>query len=209
MASHADTRQGIGSSPSGLPGGGVPHDDEPTSFIKTPRQLIVVVILGFAVPIVLIMLLATFVQTSSRVGAGSDSMAPEAIEARIRPVAGFELRDASGPTAARSGEEVYKSVCAACHAAGVAGAPKQGDNGAWAARIKQGLETLVNSALKGKGAMPPQGGGDFSDIEITKAVVYMANSSGGSFEEPKAEGGEQNAEGGEQKAEGDAKPAGN
>jgi hypothetical protein len=80
---------------------------------------------------------------------------------------------------------------------------------AWAARIKQGLETLVNSALKGKGAMPPQGGGDFSDIEITKAVVYMANSSGGSFEEPKAEGGEQNAEGGEQKAEGDAKPAGN
>ena len=57
MASHADTRQGIGSSPSGLPGGGVPHDDEPTAFVKTPRQLIVVVILGFAIPIVLIVLL--------------------------------------------------------------------------------------------------------------------------------------------------------
>ena len=70
MASHADTRQGIGSSPSGLPGGGVPHDDEPTAFVKTPRQLIVVVILGFAIPIVLIVLLATFVQMSTRVGAG-------------------------------------------------------------------------------------------------------------------------------------------
>ena len=215
MASHADTRQGIGSSPSGLPGGGVPHDDEPTSFIKTPRQLITVVILGFAVPILLIMLLATFMQTSIRVGAGSDSMAPEAIEARIRPVAGFELAEGGGgPAAARSGDEVYKTVCAACHDAGVAGAPKHGDKGAWAARIKQGLETLVASALKGKGAMPPQGGGQFSDLEITKAVVYMANDAGASFEEPKAEGDEAAAEGGEAKAaEGQgngagAKPAG-
>ena len=215
MASHADTGQGIGSSPSGLPGGGVPHDDEPTSFVKTPRQLIVVVLLGFAVPIVLIVLLATFVQMSTRVGAGSDSMAPEAIEARIRPVAGFELAEAGGPTAARSGEEVYKAVCGACHDAGVAGAPKHGDKGAWTARIKQGLETLVNSALKGKGAMPPQGGGQLSDLEVTKAVVYMANDAGASFEEPKAEGGEGQAAGGEGQAKegdaqaqgGDAKPA--
>lgn len=222
MASHADTRQGIGSSPSGLPGGGVPHDDEPTAFVKTPRQLIVVVILGFAIPIVLIVLLATFVQMSTRVGAGSDSMAPAAIEARIRPVAGFELAEAGGSTAARSGQEVYKSVCAACHEAGVAGAPKHGDKGAWSARIKQGLETLVHSALKGKGAMPPQGGGQLSDLEVTKAVVYMANDGGANFEEPKAEGGEGQAEGGEGQAKegegqakggdaqakaGDAKPA--
>ncbi len=205
MASHADTRQGIGSSPSGLPGGGVPHDDEPTSFIKTPRQLIVVVILGFAIPIGLIVLLATFVQTSTRIGAGSDSMAPEAIEARIRPVAGFELAEGGGATAERSGAEVYKTVCAACHEAGVAGAPKHGDKGTWAARIKQGLETLVASALKGKGAMPPQGGGQFSDLEITKAVVYMANDGGANFEEPKAEGGGE-AKGGEAKG-GEAKAA--
>jgi cytochrome c5 len=120
-------------------------------------------------------------------------------------VAGFELRDASSPQAARSGEEVYKAVCGACHGAGVAGAPKHEDSGAWSARIANGLESLVNSALKGKGAMPPQGGGDYSDTEITKAVVYMANAAGGKFEEPKdaAPAGEAKAEGqGEAKAEG-------
>ncbi len=52
-------------------------------------------------------------------------------------------------------------------------------------RIKTGLETLVNSALKGKGNMGPQGGGDFSDFEIARAVVYMANNGGAKFDEPK------------------------
>ena len=134
-------------------------------------------------------------------------MTAEAIEARIRPVAGFELRDASAPQAARSGEDVYKAVCGACHAAGVAGAPKHEDKGAWSARLASGLEALVNSALKGKGAMPPQGGGDYSDGEIAKAVVYMANAAGGKFEEPKAEGGDQvKAEGqGDANAKGEAK----
>ena len=154
-------------------------DEGHTSFIKTPRQLITVVLLALFVPIILIVLLASFVVNSKQVGAGSDSMTPEAIEARIRPVAGFELRDASAPQAARSGEEVYKAVCGACHAAGVAGAPKHEDTGAWSARIASGLETLVNSALKGKGAMPPQGGGAYSDTEIAKPVVYMANAAGG------------------------------
>lgn len=210
MASHADTRQGIGSAPSGFPGGGAPHEDEPTSFIKTPAQLITVVVLGFAVPVVLIILLATFVVKGNQVGAGSESMSPAAIEARIRPVAGFEFRDASGPAAARSGEQVYKAVCTACHEAGVAGAPKHGDKGAWSPRIATGLEALVHSALKGKGAMPPQGGGDYSDLEITKAVVYMANDAGAGFEEPKApaaEGGDAKAEGEGAKTEGE-KPAG-
>ena len=163
------------------------HGDEEghTSFIKTPRQLIIVVLLALFVPIILIVLLASFVVNSKQVGAGSDSMTPEAIEARIRPVAGFELRDASAPQAARSGEDVYKAVCSACHAAGVAGAPKHQDSGAWAPRIASGLEALVQSALKGKGAMPPQGGGGYSAAEITKAVVDMANGAGGKFDEPK------------------------
>jgi cytochrome c5 len=209
MASNADTRQGIGSSPSGLPGGGIPHEEAPTSFIKTPAQLITVVILGFAVPIVLITLLVNFAVMGTKTGAGSDSMTPEAIEARIRPVAGFELSGASGPVAARSGEEVYKAVCTACHEAGVAGAPKHGDKGAWSPRIATGLEALVHSALKGKGAMPPQGGGAYSDLEITRAVVYMANDAGASFEEPKAPAaeGDAAAEGEGEKAAGE-KPAG-
>src|SRR5690606_11234227 len=160
--------------------------DEHQGFIKTPRQLITVVVLAFVVPIAIIVLLVKFVGTSPRLGAGADAMTPEAIEARIQPVARFELRDASTPGASKSGEEVYKAQCSACHAAGVAGAPKLGDAGAWAARIKTGLQAMTTSSLKGKGAMAPQGGGDYSDTEIARAVVYMANQSGGKFEEPKA-----------------------
>lgn len=166
--------------------------DEHEAFIKTPKQLITVVALSFIVPIIVIVLLVKFVGTTARTGAGADSMTAEAIEARIRPVAGFELAGASGPRPARAGEEVYKLQCATCHASGVAGAPKLADNAAWADRIKTGLESLVNSAIKGKGAMGAQGGGDYSNLEITRAVVYMANSAGGKFDEPKEEaaGGE-------------------
>jgi cytochrome c5 len=86
----------------------------------------------------------------------------------------------------KTGDQVYTAACTACHAAGVAGAPKFGDADAWAPRIKTGYEALLNSALKGKNAMGPQGGGDYSDLEIGRAVVYMANKSGAKFEEPKA-----------------------
>ncbi len=95
-----------------------------------------------------------------------------------------EVRDANRPL--KSGEEVYRAQCTACHASGAAGAPKFGDVAAWAPRIKQGFETLINSALKGKGAMGAQGGGDFNDTEIARAVAFMANNGGGKFEEPKA-----------------------
>ena len=66
----------------------------------------------------------------------------------------------------------------ACHTAGALGAPKLGDAGAWAARIKAGFDALIHSALAGKGQMPPQGGGDFSDYEIARAVVFMTNKAG-------------------------------
>jgi cytochrome c5 len=160
--------------------------EEHQAFIKTPKQLITVVILSFVVPILIIVLLVKYVGAGSRVGAGSDGMTPEAIEARIQPVARFELKGASGPKTLQTGEAVYNAQCAACHATGAAGAPKLGDAGAWAARIKTGYEALLNSALKGKGAMGAQGGGDYSDFEIARAVVWLANQSGGKLEEPKA-----------------------
>lgn len=171
--------------------------DEHQSFIKTPRQLITVVVLAFVVPITIIVLLVKLVGTSTRTGVGADAMTPEAIEARIQPVAGFELRDASSGGALKTGEQVFKAQCSACHATGVAGAPKLGDAAAWAPRIKTGLQALATSALKGKGAMAPQGGGDFSDVEVTRAVVYMANQGGAKFEEPKVAAAK----------EADAKPA--
>ena len=211
MAAHSQTATHAGAVPPAGHSAAHGEDEGHSSFIKTPKQLITVVVLALVVPIVLIIMLASFVVHGKRLGAGSDAMTAEAIEARIKPVAGFELRDANAPTVARSGEEVFKGVCSACHTAGVAGAPKFGDKGAWAPRIAGGLEGLIHSALKGKGAMPAQGGGDFSDLEISKAVVYMANDAGGKFEEPKApeaakaEGDGEKKEGEPAKAEGDAK----
>ena len=66
-----------------------------------------------------------------------------------------------------------------------AGAPKFGDLAAWAPRVKTGYEALLTSALKGKGAMGAQGSGDFSDLEVGRAVVHMANAAGGKLNEPK------------------------
>ena len=163
---------------------------EHESFIKTPRQLITVVVLAFVVPILLIVLLATYVGSGKRTAAGSTALTPEAIEARIRPVAGFQLASAGGAKALRPAEEVYKAQCGACHEVGAAGAPKIGDAGAWAPRIKTGYEALLASVVKGKGAMAAQGGGEYSDLELGRAVVHLVNASGGKFDEPKAPAGD-------------------
>lgn len=164
-------------------------------FIKTPKQLIVTVILAFIVPVVIIFLLISLVVSSNQPGAGSDAQTREAIAQRIKPVADFALVDASAPTAARTGQQVYESTCAACHNAGVAGAPKIGDTAAWAPHIKEGLEEIFNVALNGKGAMPAKGGNpSLSDLEVKRAAVYLANQSGASFEEPAEEEGAASAE---------------
>ena len=159
---------------------------EHSSFIKTPGQLITVVVLSLVIPILVIALLVSYVNTDKRTGAGTDSMTAEAISARIKPVANFELKDANAPKVLRSGETVYTAQCSACHTAGIAGAPKLGDVAAWAPRIKTGYEALLTSALKGKNAMAAQGGGEYADTEIGRAVVFLANKAGANFAEPQA-----------------------
>jgi cytochrome c5 len=75
---------------------------------------------------------------------------------------------------AASGKEVFESTCAACHAAGVAGAPKLGDKAAWAPRVATGAKALHASALKGKGVMPAKGGNAaLSDADVIAAVDFM------------------------------------
>jgi cytochrome c5 len=162
------------------------HDLPHEGPIKTPKQLIITVLLAFVIPIVVIILLVSYVAHEHRPGAGSDGMTPEAIAQRLKPVGMVEIRDASQPAALRTGEQVYTAQCAACHATGAANAPKLGDAAAWAPRLKSGFEALVQSALKGKGNMPPQAGGDFSDVEIARAVAHLGNQSGGKFTEPAA-----------------------
>lgn len=166
-----------------------PHSDidEPHEGpIKTPKQLITAVVAAFVVPVIVIVLLAVYVSSGSRPAAGSNLMDREAIAARIQPIGQVQIKDASDAGALKTGEQVFAAQCTACHTAGLAGAPKLGDAAAWAPRIKTGFEALLNSALKGKGAMSPQGGGSFSELEIARAVVYMANQGGAKFAEPAA-----------------------
>jgi cytochrome c5 len=158
------------------------HEEAHTGPIKTPKQLLIAVLYSFVLPVLIIIGLVAYVTSANKPQAGS-SNEPEAIAARIQKVGSVEIKDVN--RAARSGDDVYKAQCSACHAGGAAGAPKLGDTAAWGARVAKGYDTLLTSALKGKGAMGAQGGGDFEDFEIGRAVVYMANAAGGKFAEPK------------------------
>ena len=159
--------------------------DAHSSFIKTPQQLIVVILLSFLVPITGIVLLVQLV--TGRPGADPNALTPDAVAARIQPVGKVEFGGTTAAAGARGGEEIVKSVCSACHQAGVAGAPKIGDKAAWAPRIKTGMSALVQSVLKGKGAMPPKAGNaSLTDEEVTRAVAFLANQAGANFKEPAA-----------------------
>eukprot|EP01036_Dinobryon_divergens_P046584 gene46584-62304_t len=143
------------------------HEEAHTGPIKTPKQLLLASFFSFVIPIFAIIGLVIYVTSADKPAAGAVN--PEkAIAERIQKVGMVEVRDANRPL--KSGEDVFKAQCTACHTSGAAGAPKVGDAAAWSARIKTGFETLVQSALKGKGAMAPQGGGDFNDTEIARAV---------------------------------------
>ncbi|MDH4478841.1 MAG: c-type cytochrome [Rhodoferax sp.] len=157
------------------------HEEDHTGPVKNPKQLLMAVFFSFVIPIFVIIGLVYYVNSASKPAAGTVNMEKSVAE-RIQKVGSVEIRDANREM--KSGEEVYKAQCSACHANGAAGAPKFADAAAWAPRIKTGYETLLNSALKGKNAMGAQGGGDFADYEIARAVVFMANAGGAKFSEP-------------------------
>jgi cytochrome c5 len=169
------------------------HEEAHTGPIRNPKQLLIAVLFSFVVPVAVIVGLVAYVVSENK-PAGSTQAESHAlggvtaqdldrgVAARISKVGMVEVRDANRPL--KSGEEVFKAQCTTCHTAGVAGAPKFGDAAAWGARIRNGFDALVQSALKGKGAMPAQGGGDFDDVEIARGVAYMANAAGAKFAEP-------------------------
>ena len=153
-------------------------------FIKTPQQLITVILLAFVVPIIGIVMLVQFV--THRPHADPSALSDTAVAARIGPVGKVEFGEPGGAAGApRSGEEIVKAVCSACHVPGAAGAPKIGDKAAWGALARKGLNGLLAAAIKGEKAMPPRGGAaDLSDLELARAIVHMANQSGGNLKEP-------------------------
>jgi len=150
--------------------------DQHESFIKTPQQLIVVILLAFVVPIFGIIMLVQLV--TSRPGADPQAMTPEAVSARLQPVARLEIGGAGSAAGARSAADIVKNTCSACHQTGAANAPKLGDAAAWAPRIKTGVNALVQSVIKGKGAMPPKAGNpSLSEGEIRAAIEFMTSQS--------------------------------
>jgi cytochrome c5 len=172
------------------------HIQEHSSPIKNWKQLLVVGVLAFVVPVFLIIAIVQIVTGGLKVDPGSLAMSEEAIAARLKPAGEARLTLGDAPaaaapsvagvqsaaavpaaqpaTAARSGNEVYQQACAMCHAAGLAGAPKAGDAAAWKARIAQGVPTLHNHAINGIRAMPAKGGNpSLSDAEVKAAVDYL------------------------------------
>jgi cytochrome c5 len=89
---------------------------------------------------------------------------------------------AGAAVAFETGADVVQGACAACHGAGIAGAPKVGDAAAWGPRIAQGKDTLYKHAIEGyqgeTGVMPPKGGRtDISDELVRAAVDHMVEQS--------------------------------
>jgi cytochrome c5 len=169
------------------------QEETHTGPIKTPQQLLLAVFFSFVVPVFAIIALVSYVVSENKPAGSSQAESQalggvtqqdldRAIAQRIRKVGTVEIRDPNRPL--KSGEEVFKAQCTTCHTAGVAGAPKFGDAAAWGPRIQKGFDALVQSALKGKGNMPPQGGGDFDDVEVARGVAYMADAAGAKFPEP-------------------------
>lgn len=155
--------------------------------IKTPKQLIIAIALGFVVPVVVIILLTRFIGAQPKPGAGSNLFTAEATAQRVAPVGVVSTEAPVGVAVVaavakvRSGEEVYKAKCAGCHTAGALGSPKIGDKAAWAPRLGQGYQALVSSAIKGKGRMGGQAVGGYTEEEVAAAVKHLTNASGGSF----------------------------
>ena len=155
----------------------------------TPQEVIISLLAGLFAPLLAIFLIVQLVlgiQDTHKPDSSSEA-AQKATLDRIKPVAQLAALDANAPKVEKSGQEVYDAVCTSCHAAGALGAPKFDNKGDWAGRIGQGYDTLVKHAIEGIRQMPPRGGdGDLSDIEVARAVAYMANSAGASFKAPEA-----------------------
>jgi cytochrome c5 len=161
--------------------------DQHSSPIKSPKQLIIVVVLAFVIPVVVIVLVTQLV-TGVRYGSNESD---KDVLARIQAVGHVVLGEAGAPKGTLAGDAVYGQVCKTCHEAGLAGAPKLGDKGAWGPRIAQGQSAAVQHAVAGfqgkTGLMPPKGGNaDLSDTEVARAVVFMANQAGANWKEPAA-----------------------
>jgi cytochrome c5 len=155
----------------------------------TPQEVIISVVAGLLAPLLAIFLVVQLVlsiQEEHKPDTTSEA-AQKATLKRIKPFAQLGALDANAPRVEKAGQEVYDAVCSSCHSTGALGAPKFDSRGDWAGRLGQGYDTLVKHAIEGLRQMPARGGdSDLSDIEVARAVAYLANSAGAKFKEPAA-----------------------
>ena len=153
--------------------------DQP--FIKDWKQLLVVLVLAFVIPIVAITLITQFITGQSRGKPENDA----GVLNRIKPVGEVVIAQAGAAPGTRTGEQAFQQVCKTCHEAGLAGAPKFGDKAAWTRVLAEGQKLAVDHAIHGIRGMPPKGGNpDFTDDEVHRAVAYMANAAGANWSAP-------------------------
>jgi len=130
--------------------------------------------------------LAAFALTIAT-SASADHLKEHSILERIKPAGGVYKAGDDVPvakpavvenTGPRSGEDIYKASCSACHATDAIGAPMFGNAEAWKDRIAKGEQTLIDNAINGINAMPPMGTcATCSKEEIANTVKYMVESS--------------------------------
>ena len=171
--------------------------EENSSGIDTPKQLITIIVAAFVFPVTIVILLAQLASGGISLDKDDPALSAEALTKRLKPVGSLVLasaapqaekelkKDAGQAVTKISGaassdadkvKVVYTASCAACHTSGAAGAPKLGDRNAWEPRIKSGKDTLYNSAIKGKKAMPAKGGNvNLSDVDVMAVVDYMVS----------------------------------
>lgn len=117
---------------------------------------------------------------------GIDPRAAAVVEGRIAPTGQVAVGEPPAEAEAgeviakapRSGQEIVDTVCAGCHASGIAGAPKLADNAAWAPVSAKGFDAVLANAIDGIGGMPPRGGSDATDDELRDAVMVMLKQAG-------------------------------
>ncbi|TCJ14927.1 cytochrome c5 family protein [Parasulfuritortus cantonensis] len=157
------------------------HEMTPT----TVKDFLLALLGGLAAPLLAISMIVGLVvsiqarQTDSNPADVSD----QEVRERIQPIGNSVAIDPNKPHIDMTGEQVYTEVCSACHGSGALGSPKFKDTAAWGKRITQGYDTLLLHAFNGIRKMPPRGGEpDLTDLEVARAMVYMANAGGAKFE---------------------------
>ena len=158
-----------------------PHAPQPNSELNIKN----ITVYGTVILLISVLAVALVIKLASTIAHSSNPQEDASAMARIAPVAKLEVaavKVAGAPE--RTGEQLYTAACVACHGSGAAGAPKTGDAAVWKSRLGLGLDGLLKSAIAGKGAMPPRGGSDASDTELARAIVHMANASGGKLKAP-------------------------